>query len=129
MKGLKELIKEGLSHKGLAFLHVLQPCPTYNDLHTKEWFAPRLYKLQDEGYDPYVPEGLPPEELDRKMAQFQEKAAEWGERIPIGVFWRAEVPTFEERLKAYLPRYPEVYPALGQQEPLDLEGLLKEFAL
>ena len=81
------------------------------------------------GYDPYVPEGLPPEELDRKMAQFQEKAAEWGERIPIGVFWRAEVPTFEERLKAYLPRYPEVYPALGQQEPLDLEGLLKEFAL
>jgi 2-oxoglutarate ferredoxin oxidoreductase subunit beta len=129
VKGLKELIKEGITHKGLAFLHVLQPCPTYNDLHTKEWFAPRLYKLQEEGYDPHVPEGLPPEELDRKMALFQEKALEWGERIPVGVFWKAEVPTFGERLKAYLPRYPEVYPAQGQTEALDLEGLLKEFAL
>jgi 2-oxoglutarate ferredoxin oxidoreductase subunit beta len=59
VKGLKELIKEGITHKGLAFLHVLQPCPTYNDLHTKEWFAPRLYRLQEEGYDPHVPEGLP----------------------------------------------------------------------
>jgi 2-oxoglutarate/2-oxoacid ferredoxin oxidoreductase subunit beta len=63
------------------------------------------------------------------MSLFQEKALEWGERIPVGVFWKAEVPTFGERLKAYLPRYPEVYPAQGQTEALDLEGLLKEFAL
>ncbi len=47
----------------------------------------------------------------------------------MGVFWEAEVPTFEERLKAYLPRYPEAYPAQGQREALDLEGLLREFAL
>ncbi len=71
---------------------------------------------------------LPPEELERKMALFQERALEWGERIPVGVFWKAEVPTFEERLRAYLPRYPEVYPAQGPREALDLEGLLQEFA-
>lgn len=70
VKGLKELIKEGIAHRGLAFLHVLQPCPTYNDLHTKEWFAPRLYRLEEEGYDPLVPPGLPPEALDQKMARF-----------------------------------------------------------
>ena len=129
VKGLKELIKEGIEHRGLAFLHVLQPCPTYNDLHTKEWFAPRLYKLQEEGYAPHVPAWLSPEELDRKMMLFQEKALEWGERIPVGVFWKAELPTFEARLKAYLPRYPEAYPARGPEAPLDLEGLLQEFAL
>ena len=60
---------------------------------------------------------------------FQEKALEWGERIPVGVFWKAELPTFEARLKAYLPRYPEAYPARGPEAPLDLEGLLQEFAL
>mgnify|MGYP003551228746 FL=1 len=129
VKGLKELIKEGIAHRGLAFLHVLQPCPTYNDLHTKEWFAPRLYRLEEEGYDPLVPPGLPPEALEARMARFQQKALEWGERIPVGVFWKAELPTFEARLKAYLPRYPEAYPARGPETPLDLEGLLQEFAL
>jgi len=63
------------------------------------------------------------------MMLFQEKALEWGERIPVGVFWKAELPTFEARLKAYLPRYPEAYPARGPEAPLDLEGLHQEFAL
>nr|WP_253729490.1 thiamine pyrophosphate-dependent enzyme [Thermus scotoductus] len=128
VKGLKELIKEGIAHRGLAFLHVLQSCPTYNDLHTKEWFAPRLYRLQEEGYDPKVAPGTPPEEVERRMALFQAKALEWGERIPVGVFWAQEAPTYEERLKAILPSYPETYPA-GEKEALDLEALLKAFAL
>src|SRR3712207_8717432 len=42
----------------------LQPCPTYNDINTKEWFQgldnidpkvgkamPRMYKLEETGYD------------------------------------------------------------------------------
>jgi hypothetical protein len=41
----------------LAYLDVLQPCPTYNDLHTKDWFAgkdlvggqPRVYEVEKEG--------------------------------------------------------------------------------
>lgn len=62
------------------------------------------------------------------MALFQAKALEWGERIPVGVFWAQEAPTYEERLKAILPSYPETYPA-GEKEALDLEALLKAFAL
>src|SRR5439155_6936 len=38
VKHLKDLIAKAVLHKGLAFLDVLQPCPTYNDINTKEWF-------------------------------------------------------------------------------------------
>ena len=61
---LKELIKKAVAHNGLAFIDVLQPCPTYNDINTKEWFQgldnvdskegkaiPRMYKLEEMGYD------------------------------------------------------------------------------
>jgi 2-oxoglutarate ferredoxin oxidoreductase subunit beta len=39
VRHLKDLITKGIRHKGFAFLDVLQPCPTYNDIQTKEYWA------------------------------------------------------------------------------------------
>ncbi len=86
--GLARLIAEGIRHPGLAFIDVLQPCPTYNDLHTRAWFAERIYDLQAEGYDPAAADA----------AAFAARASEWGERIPVGVFWRRERPGLEDVL-------------------------------
>ncbi len=56
---LKDTIKQGMQHKGMAFIECLQPCPTYNDITTKDWYAgedrkdaqgkpqSRLYKLEE----------------------------------------------------------------------------------
>ncbi len=90
LAGLAGLIAEAIRHPGLAFVDVLQPCPTYNDLHTREWFAERVYDLGATGYDPAAGD----------VAAFAEKAGEWGERIPVGVFWRRRRPTFGEVLGA-----------------------------
>jgi 2-oxoglutarate/2-oxoacid ferredoxin oxidoreductase subunit beta len=123
VKHLKELIKKGIAHKGLAFIDVLQPCPTYNDINTKEWFQgldsinpetgkamPRTYKLEETGYDGIVHD---PFETDIKMAHVIEKANEWGSRIPIGVFYQNEhMPTFQERIAARIPSYLENPPAM-----------------
>jgi hypothetical protein len=65
VRHLVELIRKAIRHPGLAYLDVLQPCPTYNDLHTKDWFAgkdlaaghARLYEGEQEGYDPVIPSG------------------------------------------------------------------------
>src|SRR5207237_9509917 len=38
VRHLKDLIGKAVAHKGLAFIDVQQPCPTYNDINTKEWF-------------------------------------------------------------------------------------------
>ncbi len=108
---LKDIIKRGIQHKGLAFVECLQPCPTYNDINTKDWYAgedrkdpqtgkaqSRLYKLEEsEAFDPVVHESS---EVFKKKVAGMEKAQEWGDKIPIGVFYQNELePTFQDRLK------------------------------
>jgi 2-oxoglutarate ferredoxin oxidoreductase subunit beta len=130
IKELKFLIQEGYNHPGLAFIDVLQPCPTYNNLHTKEWFGPRVYPVSQDGYDPVVPADLSEEDLSRKVGEFVSKATEWGEKIPTGIFWRHLSPTFEERVAAYTPGYPEIAPATRELIPGGRAAeLMEEFAL
>ncbi|MCS7115951.1 MAG: 2-oxoacid:ferredoxin oxidoreductase subunit beta [Nitrososphaerota archaeon] len=130
-KHLKEVIKRAIEHKGLALVSVLQPCPTYNDINTKEWYAgedrrdpktgkpiPRLYRLEDIGYDPVVRDAS--EDFIKKV-NAMEKAKEWGDRIPIGIFYKNEfIPTFQERIASRIPFYPTYPPA--KQRIHDEEG-------
>ena len=52
-----------------------------------------------------------------------DKAQEWGDRIPIWVIYRKELPTFEEQLPA-LSKVPLVRQRI---EPGQIAGLLDEF--
>src|SRR5881394_4291564 len=71
-KYLASIIVKAIQHKGSALVDVLQTCPTYNDLYTKEWYAgardsqPRLYKLEEVGYDPEVHDPNDTEEVVAK---------------------------------------------------------------
>jgi len=122
---LKKTIKQGIEHKGLAFVECLQPCPAYNNINTKDWYdgkdnkdpatgvpQSRLYKLEDAGFDPVVHETS--EEFKKKVAGL-EKAQEWGDKIPIGVFYKNELkPTFQDRFVERIPFYIENPPANQQ---------------
>ncbi len=88
LKHLANLIAQGLQHDGYALIDVLQPCVTFNRASSYDYYNPRVYKLEDEGWDP-----------TDKAAAWQ-KAFEWGDRIPLGVFYRAEAPTYEEQVPA-----------------------------
>jgi len=113
---LKEMIKQAITHKGLALVEILQPCPPYNDINTKDWYGgvdrpdpitgkpqPRLYKLQDTGFDPVVHSEA--EVFSKKVAAL-EKAQEEGDHIPIGVFYQNSLePTFQDRFVARIPFY------------------------
>jgi len=73
------------------------------------------------------------EDVEKKMSQIIEKSREWGDKIPIGVFYQNEtIPTYEDRIKARLPTYLEVPPS-GQQvakpdgtSPVNLTSLSRE---
>ena len=143
---LKEIIKHAIQHKGLALVDILQPCPTYNDINTKEWYAgedridhetgkpiPRLYKLEEIGYDPVVRDAA--EEFSKKVAAM-EKAKEWGDKIPIGIFYKNElVPTFHERIAKRIPFYLISPPAKqmihdGEGSPItDIRDFLEELKI
>jgi 2-oxoglutarate ferredoxin oxidoreductase subunit beta len=131
VRHLKEIIKKAIQHRGLAVVIIQQPCPTYNDINTKEWYGgedrvdsktgkptPRLYKLEDTNYDGVVRN---PEEVFQKYAAALTKAQEWGDRIPMGVFYQNElVPTYEERISKRIPTYLQNPPS--KQVISDSEG-------
>jgi 2-oxoglutarate ferredoxin oxidoreductase subunit beta len=123
VRHLKDLIIQAVNHKGLSFLDVLQPCPTYNDLNTRDWYAgtdlmdeaqkrhSRIYKLEDTGYDPVVHYNEE-SEVNEKLTQSLIKSLEWGNKIPIGVFYKNEIITpYTHRLRDKIPNYLENPPA------------------
>lgn len=122
VRHLKDLIIAAIRHRGLAFLDVLQPCPTYNDINTRDWYAgrdtedaagrhSRIYKLEDTGYDPEV-HYSEESELNKRLSQAMVKSLEWGERIPTGVFYRNELITpYGGRVADRIPNYMENPPA------------------
>ncbi|MCP8312382.1 MAG: 2-oxoacid:ferredoxin oxidoreductase subunit beta [Candidatus Methylarchaceae archaeon HK02M1] len=109
---LVQMIKEAVNHRGFALIDILQPCVTFNHLNTYSWYKERVYKMgEEEGYD-----------ATERLAAFK-KAQEWGERIPIGVFYKEERPAFEELFSAI-----EDMPLVNQKiEPKQFERLIKEF--
>lgn len=81
------LIEDGIKHKGLSLIDIVQPCVTYNKINTHGWYKQRVYDLYE---NEYVPDNL-----DKALAM----AREWEERIPIGVYYRKEGSTFTDRIK------------------------------
>jgi 2-oxoglutarate ferredoxin oxidoreductase subunit beta len=89
MRHLVWLIGQALQHPGYALVDVLQPCVTFNRASAYDFYNPRVYRLEEAGHDA----------TDKTAAW--ELAYEWGERIPIGIFYRVEgVPTYEEQVPA-----------------------------
>ncbi len=123
VRHLKDLIVQAVNHKGLSFLDVLQPCPTYNDINTRDWYAgtdlmeeaqkrhSRIYKLEEHGYDPEVHYNEEVE-VNEKLSQALIKSLEWGNKIPTGVFYKNEIITpYTVRLSDKIPNYLENPPA------------------
>jgi 2-oxoglutarate/2-oxoacid ferredoxin oxidoreductase subunit beta len=111
VKHMADLIQNGIQHKGFAFVDALSPCVTYNKLNTFDWFRQRVYKLEGAGHDP------------TNIVAAWQRALEWGDKIPIGLFYKTDKPTYEE-LEEVLAAGP-----LAKQ-PAGLKGreaLLKEF--
>lgn len=82
---MADIIAGAIAHKGFSLVDVFSPCVTYNNINTYPWFKKRVYRLEEEeGYDT----------SDMDIAR--NKAFEWGDRIPIGLFFQEEQPTYED---------------------------------
>jgi len=113
-KHLAGIIAKSIEHKGAALVDVLQTCPTYNDLYTKEWYEgadlpekrSRLYKLDETGFDGVVHDVTDEQEIVAKKAAAVVKSYE-KEPIPIGIYYQAELPTYEDALRQRIPSLAE----------------------
>jgi 2-oxoglutarate ferredoxin oxidoreductase subunit beta len=106
---LKELMKSAMSHKGFSLVDILQPCVSFNKINTYEWYGKRVYRLG-------------PEHNPEDRASAFARALEWGERIPIGIIYRNNRQTFEERIPVIREK-----PLVEQVIPFeDLKERMKE---
>jgi len=88
-KQLSDLIAGGMAHRGFALIDVFSPCVTYNKINTYSFFKERVYKLEDENWDP------------TDFHNSYSKALEWDERIPLGLIYKTQQPTYEDSEPIY----------------------------
>ena len=87
MEHLSRLIQEGISHKGFSLIDILQPCVSFNRINTYDWYKKKVYDLSEENY---VPNNF------EKAMNF---ARQWDDKIPIGIIYKEEKPTFTDRIE------------------------------
>jgi len=119
IKHVTQMIKAAIQHKGLALVDVLQPCPTYNDLHNRGWFEakvemegkefPRFFLVEELNYDGHIKDPSNRNEIVAKQKEAY-ALAQPQERIPLGVFYQIELPTYYERVAASAPILKEFTP-------------------
>ena len=126
-RALGGLIAQAVRHRGTSFIDVLQTCPTYNDLYTADWYGKnaaggaRLYALAEAGYEGRVADPTDTAEIESKKLQAIGRSFEWGERIPIGVFYQVESPTYEDALTERIPEY-------GEENLVDMDLFHRDLA-
>ena len=82
--GMSNLITKGIDHKGFSLIDVFSPCVTYNKVNTYDFYRERTYKLLDTDHDP------------SNFNNAIEKSFELDEKIPIGLFYQKNSPTYED---------------------------------
>src|SRR3982075_1432542 len=113
-KKTKTMPVKAIHDKGSALVDVLQTCPTYNALYTKEWYEgadlpekrSRLYKLEDKGYDGKVQDPTDAQEIVAKKAAAVARSYE-ADPIPIGIYYQVELPTYEDAVGKRIPELAE----------------------
>ena len=80
-----EMYKAAIEHRGYALVDTLQPCVTFNRTYTYDFYNERVYPM--------------PEDHDAaNIGEAKLRALEWGDRIPVGVFYQVERDTLGDGL-------------------------------
>jgi 2-oxoglutarate ferredoxin oxidoreductase subunit beta len=85
---LAGLIAQANRHKGFALVEILQPCVSFNQVNTFGWYDKRVYDLAETSHS------------FTNLAEAMRLAQEWGERIPIGIFYKKDKLTATDHIPA-----------------------------
>jgi 2-oxoglutarate ferredoxin oxidoreductase subunit beta len=112
---LSTIIEQALNHKGFAFIDVLSPCVTFNRLNTYDWFRERVYRLEETDYDPF------------DIGVAFSKSQEWGEQIPLGLFFKTQKATVNEADPVTRSKIPINEPLGFKAQGIDTQSIIEEF--
>lgn len=83
---LLSTMKQALEFPGYALIDILQPCTSFNKVNTYAWYRKRVY--------------FPKQHEQKDWTAALTLAREWGDHIPLGIFYNVPRPTFESRIPA-----------------------------
>lgn len=114
-KHMTETMNKAMAHKGFAFVNILSPCPTFNKTDTFVYYRGRVHDINETHTDL------------TNMAKAQELAAtaiehgyDENAKVPIGVFYQVEKPTYGEKLKALKER-------VGAKDKPDFKAIFDQY--
>ncbi len=82
---LTDLIAKGISHRGISFIDVFQPCVTWRKDLPYDLYQKKIYKLESEGHD----------SSNWEAAVLRARETE---RWPIGVFYQVQRPIYTDQI-------------------------------
>jgi len=85
IQGTERIMQAAILHKGFSYVDIIQPCITFFD--TRDYFKERVY---------WLPEDFPKSDLAEAFRQADEENADG--KVPLGIFYDVDKPTFEEQL-------------------------------
>ncbi len=106
---LKETMKEAILFPGYALIDILQPCVSFNKINTYRWYGERIY--------------FPTIEDPENWSEAMKLSRQWGDKIPLGVFYKKARETFGSSLK-FLQGEPLAFRSF---DPLETAGAQEEF--
>ncbi len=83
---LTDLMVSAIQHKGFSLMNIFQPCVTFNHVTTYQWYRERVYKLDASNHDP------------KNLTKAFEKSLEYETKVPIGLIYQSERPTYTDSL-------------------------------
>ncbi len=86
LEQMKRLIKDAIQHRGFAIIDTLQICYTYNNLY--DYYEKRIYEMADHD----------PSDYEKALGKIREWSYNTDSKIPLGLFYKKLMPTFEEQL-------------------------------
>lgn len=109
MNELKNIIKEGIKHKGCSVIEIMQACPTYNPECTPQWFGKRIKSIQS----------------TNEIQKARSNVIITNNRINTGIIYKnTKLPTFYDSLSSRKGVKTEL---VDEVKKYNIEKLIKEF--
>ncbi|MFH1584408.1 MAG: thiamine pyrophosphate-dependent enzyme [Actinomycetota bacterium] len=95
IKFLKNIFKEAIIHKGFSLVDVLQVCVTFFNMY--KYYNERVYELKDHDHQNY----------NNALEKIREWDYNFDAPIALGVFYKKESPTFEDKFSKFKLEKPD----------------------
>ena len=83
------IVGEALKHKGFSFIEIIQPCLIF---HQDENYKGKMYSLDDKKHDK-----TSFEQAWKRAQEFDYNKIDGKTKIPLGIFYQAQKPVFEDQ--------------------------------